>query len=65
MIDRNNVYWQELPDSINGDEFYHFNYENGKFFLADVALDDGCLTGKSNLKFNLTVSQLTSIDLSV
>lgn len=49
MISQGSIAWQELPDSIERDDFFYFNYDSRNFLLSDVALEKAFLTGKFEL----------------
>lgn len=48
MIDTRSIVWQDLPDFVQGDDFYHYNYDHRHFSLSSVDLKDSFLTGKKN-----------------
>lgn len=66
MVDRNSVHWQELPDYVEGDDFYHFGYDSKLFAVSDVLFKDKFVTGnyKNDINFklrnNILISQVFS-----
>lgn len=63
MISQGSIAWQELPDSIERDDFFYFHYDSRNFLLSDVALEKAFLTGKFELLLSRNFKYLKLISL--
>lgn len=53
IIEQQTLHWQELPDFVDTDDVFNFNYDSKSFLLSEVQFENGVMTGSSKITSDL------------